>query len=471
MKNKLLAHFFSSGLQAIAVQVLGAVFFYITSLYLDKSGFGIINWSNAVALFLTTLLSFGMEQVMVRRVAASTSSQWPAAAYFFHAIAGSVITSAILFTIGYIIKDNTEFKYLPWFFTAQAIMYIGSPLRQYLNAREKFTPYGIISVISNLLKILLVYMVVKTKVLTIPTVITILLICAALEVAALLFYVLRKTAFTFRFKLIAYKKLVKESLPQFAAVIFDTSLSRMDWILLGLISTAAATADYSFAYKAYEIARLPVIIIAPVILPRFARLLAYENRIDAAKTLFVNQVFAIQMFVAACIPLCMNIVWASWVGTLTQGKYGASNSLQLLILSLCVPLQFIINLLWTLCFSRRMYKAVLYNTIASAIINLVLNLILIPKYGGTGAAIAYLASNIAQVIVYFLISRQKILQFSLTPLVTFSALSIGAYYAGRYLTHTILMHLTVSLCIYVLLSVLLRFINKKHLVVLRTFLR
>jgi len=48
-------------LQAISVQVLGAFFFYFISVYLSKSDFGIISWTNAVSILITALLGFGLE--------------------------------------------------------------------------------------------------------------------------------------------------------------------------------------------------------------------------------------------------------------------------------------------------------------------------------------------------------------------------------------------------------------------------
>jgi O-antigen/teichoic acid export membrane protein len=96
----------------------------------------------------------------------------------------------------------------------------------------------------------------------------------------LIIYLVAKTSFSFKFYFKAYTKLLKESSSQYISVIFDISLSRMDWILLGVMTTSSVLADYSFAYRAYELARLPMLIIAPLILPRFARLLASGYKID-----------------------------------------------------------------------------------------------------------------------------------------------------------------------------------------------
>ncbi|MCD6064086.1 MAG: hypothetical protein K0R82_1997, partial [Flavipsychrobacter sp.] len=107
------------------------LFFYAVGKYLPKDDFGILNGTNAKAVMLTTLLSFGMDQVVVRRIASSRRSDWAAAAYLFHALAGSVIMFFLLLAGSYLFSDRAEvMTYLPWFFAAQAITFIGAPLKQ-----------------------------------------------------------------------------------------------------------------------------------------------------------------------------------------------------------------------------------------------------------------------------------------------------------------------------------------------------
>ena len=91
MESTTKGKFFSSAVQAFAVQILGVLFFYITSITLSKNDFGLFSWSNAIALTIVTLLSCGLEQVVVRRVAASKSSDWAASAYFFHALVSAIV--------------------------------------------------------------------------------------------------------------------------------------------------------------------------------------------------------------------------------------------------------------------------------------------------------------------------------------------------------------------------------------------
>jgi len=463
-KNKLLVKIFSSGLQAVSVQILGGVFFYFISIYISKDDFGIISWTNAVSIFITTILGFGLEQVVVRRIAASKRSDWAAAAYFVHSVAGFMITFFFLLLLNKITGSRGGlYRNLPWFFLAQGLIFIGLPLKQFLNAREHFTPYGIISVISNIGKITAAWLLMKQGQLYIKTVLIILMCTAVFELISLLIYVLRKTRFSFKFRFGAYIKLLRESSAQYISVIFDISLSRMDWILLGIMATSGVLADYSFAYRAYELARLPMLILAPVILPVFARLLSVQDKIDIRYQIYIRSFYIMEIFFAAMIPLVLDILWTPLLAMLTNGKYGESNSMEFLILSLCIPLQFFINLLWSLSFAAKKYKSVSVITVICAITNICLNIILIKNFNGLGAAIAFLATTILQAVLFYRLVRKEIMLISPLPIFLFTAETVVCYLAVSRLHIHFLLQLIVAVVLYLLITIITGQINKQHI--------
>jgi O-antigen/teichoic acid export membrane protein len=473
VKNTIFNKFFSSGIQAIAVQVLGIFFFYFISLYLSKENFGLISWANASCVFLTTILSCGMEQVIVRRIAVSKTSDWSAAAYLFHSFIGSVILFLAIIALHSFYKNSVSLSFLPLFFLAQSIIYIASPLKQFLNAKEKFTPYGIIALLSNSAKLLTVFFIVKKNALSIGNIALVLIIFAVFELLCLLIYILSKPSFNFklRFKFNAYLKLLKEASPQYIAVIFDSGLSRMDWVLLGIISTNVVTADYSFAYRAFEISRLPIAIIAPVILPYFSRILIQNKKFDSEKKTFISKLFTIEMFFAVCLILGLNILWTPVISYITHGKYGASNAIQFLILSLCIPFQFFINLLWTLCFAGKRYRSVSIITITSACCNLMLNLVLIPFWGGNGAAIAFLITSIIQASGYYSVVAREFVTLPIKRATLFFLIAIIIYFLSCLLTNIIILRFFIAIVLYIVTNIFLRQIDKSYLVSFRLLLR
>jgi len=454
LRSKAFIRFFSSGLQALAMQVLGSIFFYVISVYLSKDSFGIISWMNTLSIFITTILGFGLEQVVVRRIAASQRSDWAAAAFLFHSLVAFFVTLVAL-TVLTLMLHNDDYRLLPWFFIVQGPLFLGIPLKQFLNAKEKFTPYGVIAIISNSLRVCGAFYLAVVHQLQVRSIIIVMICTAGAELLALFIYLITNTGFSFKFRFQAYKKLLSESAAQYVSIIFDMSLSRMDWLLLGFMESKAVLADYSFAYRAYELTRLPMFIIAPVILPRLSRLMVSKPSDKLQEQ--VNAFNTAELLLAMLLPLVFNILWTPVVGMITGGKYGATNATEFLILSLCIPLQFFINLLWSLSFSVKRYKAVTSVTVSCAVINIGLNLVLIPLFNGTGSAAAFLITNLLQAALYYRLVNKHVMHISLRPFV----LLFPAALAGWFITSSINIHFLLRLLLGIVCYLVIALISRQ----------
>src|SRR5690606_18684887 len=214
--------------------------------------------------------------------------------------------------------------------------------------------YGLIAVFSNLLKIGLALWVISSALVTVTAVYFILIVCAAGELVALWTYVFRNWKLSWKFRFKAYKKLIKESLPQYLSVLFDSGLSRIDWVLLGIIGTQVMTAEYAFAYRAFEVAKMPILILAPILLAHFSRLLVGGQTLSGDKREQIKDLFHLEIFLATAIALFANLIWVEAGALVFHEKYGRTNQYEFMILSAILPVQFAINLLWTLAFTGKM---------------------------------------------------------------------------------------------------------------------
>jgi O-antigen/teichoic acid export membrane protein len=235
-----------------------------------------------------------------------------------------------------------------------------------------------------------------------------------------------------------------------------------------MLSTAAMTADYAVASRAFEVARLPLAIIAPILLSQFARLLI-NNTLSEDKQRMVKQLFTIEMFIAMFIPLVGNILWAPVLDSWFHGKYGTVNATEFMLLSICIPLQFGINLLWTLSFSGRRYKQISSITIYSAITNIVISLVLIPKLGSLGAAISFLTTSVLQLIGHFFLVRKNLMTTPVHTFVLFLIVAAVSYVAAIYITDSIVGQVLISTVLYIVLSLVFRLVRKEHLQTLKLF--
>ena len=116
------------------------------------------------------------------------------------------------------------------------------------------------------------------------------------------------------------------------------------------------------------------------------------------------------------IPLFFNSTWTPLMGWLTTGKYGAVDAPIYGLLSLCVPLHYFNNIFWTMAFAQRQLKLTFYLTTTASLVNLILNLVLIPKWGSLGAALAYVISTATQFVLYKAFTDQRRLSVPVLPL-------------------------------------------------------
>ncbi len=84
MKGKLLKDLSANTLQIIINQVCGLVIFYVLSVFFSKNDFGEINWSLAILLTAFSILSLGIDQLVVKKIAEGISPQIILSVYFLH---------------------------------------------------------------------------------------------------------------------------------------------------------------------------------------------------------------------------------------------------------------------------------------------------------------------------------------------------------------------------------------------------
>ena len=434
MASRSIRTLLSAGAQAVAQQVLAVFFFYLLSIHLSKDEFGIISWCNAVAFVVTIVLSMGLEQVVLRRVAAGGSrSDWTAGAYFLHALGTGVITALLLSAGSLAFPEESKARLLPMFFVAQGILAAAVPLRVLLNAKERFAPYAVAALVSNGVKIAAALLCVANELLSVRVVGAVLIGTAIIECGVAAAVAFRSGGLTLRVPRRGYRALLRDALPQYAVVLFDVGLARTDWVLMGLLSTNAATADYAFAYRAFELARIPINVLGSLLMPKAARALDRTGTLQPAHAESLKTLFTVTLSVAILAAALLNTVWAPAIDVLTGGAYGTPTRGIVALLSGCIPLSYAVTMLWTLCFAARRLKSTARITAAVAVINVATNVALIPVLGGTGAAAAFLGTIVVQAALYMRLARRVDFHLPAAPLLGMAALAAGLLLLCRWL--------------------------------------
>jgi O-antigen/teichoic acid export membrane protein len=459
--------------QSALVPLLGIAFYYILSLHFSTAAFGILSWGNAVSMWLIMTISFGLEQVALRRQAAGNdTSTWVTAAFLYHVVSGCAITAIVLFGLKLASPLGHEgLAILPLLFLAQGFNLMVTPLKTLLNARERYLPYAMVSLCSNLLRIgSLVWLMQRGEEVSLRDAALLLMIPFALELGVMsVFFALRIRGMNWKVRQRSYRRLLREALPQAITVVFDIRLGgRADWILMGLLSTNAATGLYTFAARGFELLRMPVAVVSMLLMPRLARLLLRARRLEAGDAANIQHIYRLQMWLAAGLLVCMNLLWGPVISLATAGKYGFSDAGEMAILSLALPFHFAQNLFWMLAFSARKYRAVARITIITSVFNVAASAALIPLLSGIGAATAYLMSSILQALLYGRMMQRDVVRIDHRPVLLSLAAAACALLVFFLPLHFLLQCL-IGLAAYLVLSFLFGLLRSGDLQFLRRF--
>lgn len=433
MRTKLVNNLSANTLQLVINQLSGLIIFYVLSTGLDKSSFGEINLALALLLAVFNILSFGIDQVVVRKIAAGADTQTILSLYIGHVL----ITGSVFYVLLFLGKELfttyfNSYHILLLIAIGKLAIYLSTPFKQSAIGMERFKLLARLSVISNIARSVSLLILVFLHQVTVSNVIIVFICGDVLELLIGFYFFKHATRLPsgLTWNKRGYIALVKESLPQLGVVVITSALARFDWIFIGIFVSAIKLAEYSFAYKVFELSTLPLLTIAPILIPRFTRMFKV-GKPDPDKLQLLAR---IEMVIAAATILLLNICWSPVIDAVTHGKYGLVNERTLFILSLCIPFQYLCNLFWTVFFAKGYLKLILKAFILTFSVNILGDIILIPLYKNEGAALACLAGYVTQITFYIVRNEFKAINRSIVSLLLCTACACFSFFMARMLS-------------------------------------
>lgn len=451
MKRKLAGNLSVNALQLILNQVFGLGIFYMLSTGLSKSDFGQINLALAVLLSVFNILSLGIDQLVIKKIASGSAVGSALSLYICHVLLTGLSFYGLLLAGKYLFPQTETYNLIVWIGIGKLLMFFSTPFKQAANGLEKFNLLAYMSIVSNLVRCVSLLLFGLLHLLSVQNIIIIFIAGDLIEllVCIVLFKRAVKVPLLIKWDKANYIKLLRESLPQTGVVVITSALARFDWIFIGFILSAAKLAEYSFAYKIFEIATLPMLAIAPLLIPLFTKL--FQQKDIAAENL--RFLIKTEIMVAAFTVLLLNVCWNPLIDQLTSGKYGIVNSKTIFILSLCMPLLYVNNFLWTINFAQGRLKMILFSFIITLLVNVSGDIILIPLYKNEGAAFAFLLSCLAQMLFYLKKNDIPALRTIWQPVIICTASAIASGLVAVMLLSNIWLVMVSSVLIYLILLI------------------
>lgn len=186
-----------------------------------------------------------------------------------------------------------------------------------------------------------------------------------------------------------WPRLATTSLPFAAQDVFSALLSKAVVLILALLATQAAVGVYGAAYRLFE----STLLVPYALAGAFSAMYTYLGR-DSEPTLASAYQRSIKLSLVLLMPVAIAfLTLASPICKVILGPDFADAAGPLRILGPAVVLIGFVTLTASLLVSRGNPRAMAYRTAVIAVFNIVLNFILIPTYGVSGAATSMLVSE------------------------------------------------------------------------------
>jgi O-antigen/teichoic acid export membrane protein len=414
--TRVFRHISDNAVQFGVNQVLGLGIFYVLSKGLDKSAFGELNWSLALALSVFNLIGAGLDQLTIKKVAEGQEAVIAFSLYKIHVWVVGIGTYVFLWVSAFCFPHwFLNHHLILWIFLAKTFLFLSLPYKQWAAGTEQFNILLRMSIPSSIVKMLGCMLCYFGDLWSAPMVVGVFIAGDMVEWMICIWLGRRSHAMSptgvgsatvsiqtglasphspvngFAWK--AWLLMLRESLPQAGVALCSTALARFDWIFIGLYASSLRLAEYSFAYKAFEVSCLPLMVIGPVLIPLFTRL----NQGQEAQLPWALKA---ELILACATALALQIGWTPIMDPLTSGKYGSVNQGTISVLSICIPILYLNNFLWTLHFVQGRLTLIFWAFALSIAINITGNILLMPIYGNMGAAMAYVGALFIQTVVY-----------------------------------------------------------------------
>ncbi|MEN0056095.1 MAG: oligosaccharide flippase family protein [Mucilaginibacter sp.] len=430
MKKKLIQNLSANTLQLVINQLFGVLMFYVLSVNLDKGSFGLINLALTVAFTAFNILSFGIDQTVVKKVANGDDAGSVLSIYLFHVIfAGLLFYGIVLLSKAFFVNNEIFYRLILFIGLGKLMIFFSTPLKQVSGGMEKFRLLACMLIVSNVVRGSALFILSFLHVISIDNIMWVFIAGDMLELTVSIYLFNKYIGIPIKpiWDKREYISLIRQSIPQIGVVLITSALARFDWLFIGFMVSAVKLAEYSFAYKVFEISTLPLMAIGPLLIPKFTKLLKTDNYNRDNLKLIIR----IEMIIASFTILMLNMCWNPIIDMLTGNKYGTINTHTIFILSLCLPFLYIMNLFWTIFFVQNRLKMILQIFMVTFGVNIIGDLILIPIFKNEGAAVAFLLSCLVQTILF--ITKNKISEltssFFTLPICIFCAL--GSYFLAK----------------------------------------
>lgn len=386
---------------------LGFILSIALARYLGPHYFGLFNYAFSFVAVFGVISNLGLDQVAVREIAKAPSD------------ASDILTSAALLRLGAAIlsialigacihwlQANDPLTQIAVFLLSITLLFKSADVVRYWFEARVETKYvvwveGLIITLSALVKLICLAQGISLLGFII------LLVIESMLVSSALVYLLKKKGVFFRFSTCFKARsvtLFRDSWPLMFAGLAIMIYMRIDMIMLETIVDSQEVGIYAAATKLSEVWYFVPMILSTTLSPY---LLRTHSENPKKFLLILNKLYFGFAWLAVLLALPLTVFSQTVVLFIYGSDYGASGTVLSIHLWASVAV-FLGVASSQYLLAKNLPKLSLYRTLIGAIINIALNLVLIPVYGANGAAVATVASYFISVFSLFFFPSTRV---------------------------------------------------------------
>lgn len=365
---------------------------YITRV-LGSDGIGIYSYTYTIASYFVLFVLLGLDNYGNREIAKSKNNTDDLDNTFSEIYSMQLLFGVVVSIVFLIFSFTNNGKY-GLYLRLQYIYVLSSliDVNWALSGLEEFKFTSIRNIIFNSLGLFLTLVLVRDRD-SLVTYTLLLLVLAVVTNLTGFIYVTKRVKFRICF-FKRIKKHIKPNLILFIPIIAVSLYKMMDKIMMGMMAEINQVGFYESAEKVIQIPTLLISSLGTVMLPRMTFLYSSGKNDDASK--YMKKSIDAAMIIST--SLCFGIMGISqeFVPLYYGEGFSLCATLYLILLPCCIFLNFSNVIRTQFLIPKAKDKIYITAVISGAAVNIIVNALLIPKFGAIGAAVG---TFIAEIIV------------------------------------------------------------------------
>ncbi len=393
--------------EKIFTMIFGVLIIAIVARYFGPEKFGQFNYALAFVSLFTAISTLGLETLTVKSLIDKKYEEGTilCTSLILRLIGGGILTLLASIIIRVIEPHNETIHFLVLIMSMTMVLKAFDVIEYWIQAHQKAKISSIIRMCTYVLISTFKIILVIREGTIIQYAIIYSIDAAIIGFALIISYIkFREVNFTWKFNFQYTINILSQSWYLILSGLMITLYMRIDQVMLGSISTSKEVGIYSAAVRIAEMWYF----VPMAIITSFKPVIMSNKNMGKEKYLISIQLL---YSIVAYLGILFGLLTVMFSNTIVSILYGSEFKEAASILTLSVWAGTFAMLgsarsIWLL--NEGLQKYTLVYTVVGLLINVTLNVILIPKMGAYGAAIGTLVAQVTNILVLFLFKKTKV---------------------------------------------------------------